>query len=82
MAGLREDCSALVLPLLERLRYLTIVSSNLDEFFEVRMAAHLQALSGSDRQLYLALARETLRLARTSGLEESEARRMERLLMQ
>lgn len=46
------------------------------------VAAHLQALSGSDRQLYLALARETLRLARTSGLEESEARRMERLLMQ
>ena len=30
-------------PLLERLRYLCIVSSNLDEFFEVRAAAHLGA---------------------------------------
>lgn len=30
-------------PLLERLRYLCIVSSNLDEFFEVRAAAHLTA---------------------------------------
>jgi polyphosphate kinase len=28
-------------PLLERLRYLCIVSSNLDEFFEVRAAPHL-----------------------------------------
>ena len=33
-------------PLLERLRYLCIVSSNLDEFFEVRAAAHLTALPG------------------------------------
>ena len=30
-------------PLLERLRYITIVSSNLDEFFEVRYADYLEA---------------------------------------
>ena len=36
--ALRED-----VPLLERLRYITIVSSNLDEFFEVRFADYLEA---------------------------------------
>ena len=40
-------------PLLERLRYLCIVSSNLDEFFEVRAAPHLTAaLAGDQKGLY------------------------------
>ena len=30
-------------PLLERLRYVCIVSSNMDEFFEVRIADYLEA---------------------------------------
>ena len=30
-------------PLLERLRYICIVSSNMDEFFEVRFADNLEA---------------------------------------
>jgi polyphosphate kinase len=33
-------------PLLERLKYLCIVASNLDEFFEVRMEAQLDAMRG------------------------------------
>lgn len=37
-------------PLLERLRYLCIVSSNLDEFFEVRSAPHLDAHLAGDRK--------------------------------
>jgi polyphosphate kinase len=35
-------------PLLERLRYLCIVSSNLDEFFEVRAAPHVAAFKAGD----------------------------------
>ncbi len=37
-------------PLLERLRYLCIVSSNLDEFFEVRAMLHLAAFANNDRK--------------------------------
>ncbi len=36
-------------PLLERLRYLCIVSSNLDEFFEVRAEPHLAANQANER---------------------------------
>ena len=42
-------------PLLERLRYLCIVSSNLDEFFEVRAEPHLTAAIANDNKgLYTA----------------------------
>lgn len=37
-------------PLLERLRYLCIVSSNLDEFFEVRAEPHLSAQQAKDEK--------------------------------
>lgn len=37
-------------PLLERLRYLCIVSSNLDEFFEVRAEPHLAANQNKDEK--------------------------------
>lgn len=48
-------------PLLERLRYLCIVSSNLDEFFEVRAAPHMAALkTGEQRGLYSASGSSSL----------------------
>lgn len=45
------QCQRDDVPLLERLRYVTIVSSNLDEFFEVRMADYLEAARQSGSAL-------------------------------
>lgn len=51
-------------PLLERLRFLCIVSSNLDEFFEVRAAPHLTAdLTGDQKGLYTAQSFKALSAA-------------------
>jgi polyphosphate kinase len=48
-------------PLLERLRFLCIVSSNLDEFFEVRAAPHLTAALANDQKgVYTADSFKTL----------------------
>lgn len=44
------------------------------------VAAHLRALAPGDRALYLLLAREALRLARSAGLSEEAAQRVERVL--
>ena len=51
-------------PLLERLRYLCIVSSNLDEFFEVRAAPHLTGVQNADHKgLYTVESFEALSVA-------------------
>jgi polyphosphate kinase len=51
-------------PLLERLRFLCIVSSNLDEFFEVRAAPHLTAaLRGTEHGLHTVKSFEVLATA-------------------
>jgi len=51
-------------PLLERLRYLCIVSSNLDEFFEVRAEPHLSAKLGQDQLgVYTAASFDALAVA-------------------
>ena len=48
-------------PLLERLRFLCIVSSNLDEFFEVRAVSHLLAAQNNDhKEPYTAASFEAL----------------------
>ena len=48
-------------PLLERLRYLCIVTSNLDEFFEVRAASHVAAArSGATKGQYTAASFKAL----------------------
>lgn len=47
-------------PLLERLRYLCIVSSNLDEFFEVRAEPHVAAVrEGKDAQGLIRIVRQS-----------------------
>ncbi|VTU30120.1 Polyphosphate kinase [Variovorax sp. PBL-E5] len=51
-------------PLIERLRYLCIVSSNLDEFFEVRAAPHLGAgVAGDHKGTYTVASFERLAAA-------------------
>jgi polyphosphate kinase len=59
-------------PLLERLRYLCIVSANLDEFFEVRAEPHLSAkLSGDHKGTYTVQTFDALSVA-VAKLVESQ----------
>lgn len=66
-----EEAQDTSLPLLERLKFLGIVSSNLDEFFEVRVAALLQRIeAGIDIDGIAQLdAKEKLRLILTECQE-------------
>jgi polyphosphate kinase len=59
-------------PLLERLRYLTIVSSNLDEFFEVRFADTIEAARSEGGGITSSSVRELTEVAR-SLVEEQYA---------
>ncbi|MEK9803153.1 MAG: polyphosphate kinase 1, partial [Curvibacter sp.] len=68
-------------PLLERLRYLCIVSSNLDEFFEVRAEPHLAALKVQDQQgTYTAASFERLSTAIHALVERQYALYNEELM--
>jgi polyphosphate kinase len=61
-------------PLLERLRYLCIVSSNLDEFFEVRAEPHLSAYQqGNSVGIYSSQTFNTLAVATHDMVERQYA---------